>query len=138
MNDNTWILENESRIFSIVKAKTKADVTALYPKARYTTVDENINSKTVFPTIYISELSSGQEVGKDLEGKSINGIISTYQVRVTTNTSKSDCKKVMGFILNGFKDLSFDCVSAPVTTTNNDMHTCIARFRRVIGASDIL
>lgn len=138
MEDNTWILENESRVFSIIQAKTRSKVISAFPKARYTTNDENINSITIFPTIYISEMNGGSEVGQDIEGKSINGVISTFQVRVSTNTSKNDAKKVMGYVLNAFKDLSFENVGIPITTSNDGIYQCMARFRRVIGASDKL
>ena len=135
---NEWILQNESRVFSIVQAKTKDDIVAQFPKARFTTKEENINSNTKFPTIYIAEMSGGSEVGSDLEGQSINGVVSTFQAKVLTDTSKNDATKVMGYILNAFKDLRFNLVGVPVTTTNDNVYVCIARFRRVIGASDKL
>lgn len=138
MADNTWIMENESRVFSIIQAKTKSKVVALFPKARYTTTDENINSNTIFPTIYISEMQGGSELGSDLEGKTVNGILTTFQVRVSTNTNKNDAKKIMGYVLSAFKELMFEIATPPNTTSNDGIYQCVARFRRPIGASDKL
>lgn len=137
MADNTWYMDIEPKIFSIVKAKTIKNLQKNYPKIRYTTNDENVEPVTVFPTVYIHEISS-IPVGNDLEADGVNGVNSTFEVRVTTNTQKTDAKKVMEEISSAFSSLKFTATSLPIYSVNDKMFIYNARFRRIIGANDTI
>lgn len=135
---NDWIFSLESKIFSIVKAKTETDIKKSFSKVTYVTSEESLSSTSTFPTIYIGQMEGGVEVGKDLEGETINGVSTTFVVKVLTNTSKNDAKTIMMYLLDAFKTLGFDNIALPYTSSLDGVYTNVARFRRVIGASDKL
>ena len=104
----------------------------------YHSYKRNIPSgSAVFPTVYI-HLLTPTERGQTLDGQTINALLATFQVDVTTNTSKSDCRKVMTTVMNVFKEMRFQGKSLPETSINNKIHHSVARFSRVIGANDRL
>ena len=100
--------------------------------------DEGESSgSAVFPTVLI-HLLTPTEQGQTLDGQTINALLATFQVDVTTNTSKSDCRKVMATVMNVFKEMRFQGKSLPETSINNKIYHSVARFSRVIGANDRL
>lgn len=135
-NANDWATDLESTVTALVKAKSLPQLQKKYSKIRITDEGENSGS-AVFPTVYI-HLLSPTEQGQTLDGQTINALLATFQVDVTTNTSKSDCRKVMATVMNVFKEMRFQGKSLPETSINNKIYHSVARFRRVIGANDRL
>ena len=90
-----------------------------------------------FPTIYIHELP-GTEVGQDLEGTSINGVMITFQVDVTTNEDEAEIRKIMGVVADEFKKMHFQTVSLLDIDDSGDVIRGIARFRRIKGNAESL
>lgn len=123
---NDWVLDNESRIFTIIRAKCFNALKTLFPKIRFNTTNET--NITQFPTVYIHELGN-TERGRDNEGYVINAINTTFEVVVTVNTEKSDAVTIMKYILDAFKSLGFDGSALPATETDDNMYRSIARFR---------
>lgn len=135
-NANDWATDLESTVTALVKAKSLPQLQKKYSKIRITDEGENSGS-AVFPTVYI-HLLSPTEQGQTLGGQTINALLATFQVDVTTNTSKSDCRKVMATVMNVFKEMRFQGKSLPETSINNKIYHSVARFSRVIGANDRL
>lgn len=135
-NANDWATDLESTVVALVKAKSLPQLQKKYSKIRITDEGEN-NGSAVFPTVYI-HLLSPTEQGQTLDGQTINALLATFQVDVTTNTSKSDCRKVMATVMNVFKEMRFQGKSLPETSINNKIYHSVARFSRVIGANDRL
>lgn len=135
-NANDWVTDLESTVVALVKAKSLPQLQKKYSKIRITDEGENSGS-AVFPTVYI-HLLSPTEQGQTLDGQTINALLATFQVDVTTNTSKSDCRKVMATVMNVFKEMRFQGKSLPETSINNKIYHSVARFSRVIGANDRL
>lgn len=135
-NANDWATDLESTVVALVKAKSLPQLQKKYSKIRITDEGENSGS-AVFPTVYI-HLLSPTEQGQTLDGQTINALLATFQVDVTTNTSKSDCRKVMATVMNVFKEMRFQGKSLPETSINNKIYHSVARFSRVIGANDRL
>lgn len=135
-NANDWATDLESTVTALVKAKSLPQLQKKYSKVRITDEGENSGS-AVFPTVYI-HLLSPTEQGQTLDGQTINALLATFQVDVTTNTSKSDCRKVMATVMNVFKEMRFQGKSLPETSINNKIYHSVARFSRVIGANDRL
>ena len=135
-NANDWATDLESTVTALVKAKSLPQLQKKYSKIRITDEGENSGS-AVFPTVYI-HLLSPTEQGQTLDGQTINALLATFQVDVTTNTSKSDCRKVMATVMNVFKEMRFQGRSLPETSINNKIYHSVARFSRVIGANDRL
>lgn len=135
-SENQWAIDLESTILALVKAKTLKTLQKTYPKVRIT--DEGVSDSTaVFPTVYI-HLLPAVEQGQTLDGQGINALLATFQVDVTTNTSKADCRKVMSVIADTFKTMRFSGTSMPETSISNKIHRSTARFRRTIAANDRL
>lgn len=135
-NANDWAADLESTVVALVKAKSLPQLQKKYSKVRITDEGESSGS-AVFPTVYI-HLLSPTEQGQTLDGQTINALLATFQVDVTTNTSKSDCRKVMATVMNVFKEMRFQGKSLPETSINNKIYHSVARFSRVIGANDRL
>lgn len=137
-NTNSWAFELESKIFSIVKARTEKALLKEFPNARYTVTSLPKGDFTQYPTIFIHELPS-DEVGNDLDNTTINALLYTMQIEVYTNTSQSDARQISAYIGNAFKQLHFEVTSMPEFSANGQTYYCsIMRVRRVIGSGDIL
>lgn len=135
-NANDWAIELESTVTALVKAKTLTQLKKTYPKIVITNEGEN-SGQAVFPTIYI-HLLPAVEQGQTLDGQGINALLATFQVDITTNTSKADCRKVMATITDVFKTMRFSGTSMPETSVSNKIHRSTARFRRIVAANDRL
>ncbi len=135
-NANDWAINLESTVVALVKAKTLSKLKENYPKVRITDEGESENAP-VFPTVYIHILPATEQ-GQTLDGQSINALLATFQVDVTTNTNKSDCRTVMAAISEVFKTMRFQGTSMPEFSISNKVHKSTARFRRMIAANDRL
>ena len=135
-SENDWVIDLESTVVALVKAKALPELQKKYPSIQITDVGQS-DSNPIFPTVYIHLLPAGEQ-GQTLDGQTINAVLATFQVDVTTNTSKADCRKVMSVIMDKFKVMRFQGTSLPEPTINNKIHKMTARFRRIIGANDRL
>ena len=112
-------------------------------KNEYNMTDKNFSTigasdtTPVFPFVYIGTLP-GKEEGKDLEGESINGGTFAFQIDVTDNKSQYNARKVMNEVIRIMKSMGFEVNQFPKQEDTKDTHRMIARFRRIIGASDTL
>lgn len=136
VTDNQWAFDLGTTIFSIVKSKTLTELKSKYPDI-FVTDKGKTNGKAVFPTVYVQEMS-GSERGTDLDGSSINAVLETIQVDVTTNTSKADVSKVMSVVASIFKEMRFTIQTMPNFEYNGETYRKTARFQRIIGANDRL
>lgn len=129
-----WYMKVESIIFDKIKKKS-SEYLKKYKDITFTS-DEVIQAPTKFPCVEIREIG-GEEVGQTFEGDAVCGYRSTFQVTVYHNSSKQIARDVMEEIVSHFKqDLKFDLVAMPIHSYNGQIHTYIARCRRVIGAGD--
>lgn len=131
---NEWAYDLEDTIRLVVSNRCLETLKKSYPNTRITDEAES-NQKAVFPTIYI-HLLPASELGSTLDGKTINGVMATVQVDVTTNTSKRDAREVMSTVADVLKGMRFTGSSLPEYTDSDKLHKCTARFRRVIGANN--
>ena len=134
--ENTWIYYLETTIYSLVKSLVEVDLKATYPTIVITNEGKS-NKEAEFPTVYIHELP-GVETGSDIEGLGVNAVMETFQVDVSTNTSKRDAKYITHVIVSAFKKLRFQIVSMPEIEYGDETYRCVARLRRIIGANDTL
>lgn len=95
-----------------------------------------ISDKTPsFPNVYIHELEP-TEVGNDLMNQKIHAIRETIQIDVTTNTTKSDARKVVNACVNAMKSDSFSITALPVYARINNIHRFVIRAQRIIAIGD--
>lgn len=134
-NNELWFAELSGLITTHFKTRLKRLIPAdLFRKLKITTSNSDI-APTELPAIWLEEVSI-METGENLDNTSINAVVETIQVTVFHNGQMKDVKKLMNASVLAMKQLRFGAVMAPVYTTNHDMNTGVARFRRIIGESD--
>lgn len=126
----------ETQVFSLIKAKFSAKIKAKYKDLNFTTSDRS-STKPKFPTVYIHLLES-TEIGSDLEGTSVNGINATFQIDITDNQSQTRADEVAKEVLRIMKSMRFKPVGMPFHDNSGDTYRTVSRYRRPIGAGDIL
>jgi hypothetical protein len=137
MADNDWVYTIESKIYTIVKTRLENALKTDYPDLNVTQ-QMKLNDEAVFPTVYIQMLES-PEIGSDLENSTINAMLTTFEVHISSNKSQglNGLRKVQSAVTENFKKLRFNMVSRGVfTRETNDVYTSISRFRRVIGGNE--
>lgn len=126
----------ESQIFSLVKAKFPDRVKKKYPDLNFTTSDKSA-SKPKFPTVYI-HLMEPQETGETLDGLYVNAVIATFQIDVSDNQSQARSDEVAKEVLRIMKTMRFSAKPLPFHNNVGDVYRTTARYRRIIGAGDII
>lgn len=126
----------ESQIFSLVKAKFPERVKKKYPDLNFTTSDKSA-TKPKFPTVYI-HLMEPQETGETLDGMYVNAVIATFQIDVSDNQNQARADEVAREILKVMKSMRFSAKPLPFHNNVGDVYRTTARYRRVIGAGDII
>lgn len=126
----------ESQIFSRIKSNFSDRIKKKYPDLNFTTSDK-APTKAKFPTVYVHMLES-PEIGSDLDGTSINGITATFQIDVTDNQNQTRADEAAKEILRIMKTMRFKVVGMPFHDNSGDTYRTISRYRRTVGAGDIL
>lgn len=130
-----WVNELEAKVFSIVKTRL-ADLKTKYPTIYFTT-QEYSEIDAVFPTWYFKTLAYS-EVGEDLSGDAVNGVRFGVQIEVVTNNSMSDVNYIMDRTIEEMKKLRFKLIATPTWLSSGDLKRSVVRFRRIIGAGDVI
>ena len=136
-NNELWFSELDGLIATHFKTRMKKLIPATQFKKLKITNSNSDNAPTELPAIWLEEVSS-LETGENLDSTSINAVIETVQITVYHNGQMKDVKKLMNASVLAMKQMRFGAVMTPIYTTNHDMKTGIARFRRLIGESDSL
>ncbi len=126
----------QTRIYSRLKNKYPTTMLTKYPNTLFT-ISDRVPETPQFPTVYIHEMST-QELARDLAGTTINAIRSNFQIEVTDNESITNVNEVMSYVVSTMKSLRYEVVSMPEFKNTQDVYRKVARFRRVIGAYDVL
>lgn len=130
------MLNVENIVFSRVKHDVNAKLKTKYPNLAFTTSDKVIKDAK-FPAVYV-HLLPALEMGQDIEGKTINAGMFTFQIDVSDNQSQNRAKKVMDEIVASMKSMRFELVAFPEFQNSDSAFRSVARFRRVIGAGETL
>lgn len=130
------MLDIESRIYSRIKYAFPQKVKDKYPDLNFTTDNRDLVDAK-FPCVYV-HLMPALEMGQDLEGTTINGGMFTFQIEVYDNQSQNRAKTVMSEIVGIMKEMRFELNAFPEFQNTTSAYRSLARFRRVIGAGDIL
>lgn len=130
-----WVNDIESKIVTRLEAEATKALKDQFPNIRFTRSDK-VDTKAKFPTVYIHTLGS-PEIGQDIEGTSFNATMYSVQIEVTDNVSQGRIDEVMDVIVGTMKKMRFS-VTTPEFQNTNSVYRSVARFRRLIGASDKL
>lgn len=133
-----WNDAVKSTLYTVIKAKLTAKYGKTYSDMSFGT-DLISKSTPKFPNISIHRLP-GVELGHTLDKTGINGILTTYQIDVSSNKSESVCSELAGYIAEIMVgDFMFEMVGEPYPDyESTDTYKYTMRFRRAIGASDSL
>lgn len=130
----SWASELEARIFTIVKSSLIDNgIMERYPTLRFVSPGKQYIPSD-FPTVWIREIQS-IEVGKDLDGTSINAVSENIQVDVISR-ERQISRNIMNEVVVEFKKLRFNMSFLPISTEDDLKSYCFARFNRTIGMSD--
>lgn len=125
------------KLESIVKTQLNIKVPKIigdkYPNMSFTT---EISDKTPsFPNVYVHEMDP-TELGQDLGNQRIHAVRASFQIEVTTNTSKADAREVAIACISVLKSLRFSVSTLPIYTKINNVHRFVFRVRRIIANGD--
>lgn len=134
MVDDRWFSQIESRIFTLVSYRVRKALEDDFPSIKCTTEGQS-TSKPYFPTWYLHELQP-LEVGQDLENTTVNAVMETIEIVVYAKT-KSDASKIMTETIIQMKALAFIITMMPITSSDGNVYSSVARFRRLIGSGDV-
>lgn len=126
----------ETQVFSLIKAKFSTKIKEKYKDLNFTTSDKS-STKAKFPTVYVHFMES-PEIGETLEGTEINGVNATFQIEVTDNQSQARADEVSKEVLRIMKIMRFKAVGMPFHDNSGDTYRTVSRYRRPVGAGDIL
>lgn len=132
-----WATEIDTTVLSRLRSRGYADLRNKYPNINFT--DDNrapIDPK--FPTVYYINISSAER-GQTLDGKSMNALLHSVQIEVSDNSqTNSTVKTVMSKICDYMKDMEYEIVNMPFFQNTDTVLRMVARFRRTIGANDVI
>lgn len=127
--DNSWVTQIEQNVVTYIDSELATSMDVLVTSDEYTGETAN------FPAVYVHELSQ-TERGNDLEGTSINAVLSTFQIEVYDNTL-AECKALSTQVMLLLKELRFEVIASPLHTKENGYYRSVSRYRRVVGGEDI-
>lgn len=138
-----WIKSIPSKVFTRLKIEGKKRIENTYDSynkkfknPNFTDTDRS-SSTAKFPTIYLKKLQ-GKAIGRTLEDAKVNGIISSFQIEVTTNTTQNDSEIISDIMSDLMVEMGYEMIGEPVPDNTGDVFRNISRWQRVIGYNDKL
>lgn len=132
-----WTSDIGTTVFSRIKAKGMAELKKAYPNINFTQSDRS-STTPKFPTVFCKDISSPEQ-GQTLDGQSVNAVLYSVQIEVTDNGSTFiTAKTVMNKIVDYMKEMRFQIVGTPEFQNTSNVYRMVARFRRMIGANDVI
>ncbi len=131
-----WTTDIEDKVFAKLKVEGSKLLKEDYPNINFTK-DSTSSTNPKFPTVYLQRLP-GAETGEDLERVSINGIVSGFQIEVSTNTNNRDAQIVADACCLIMKSMAYSMVGEPVPDNTAEIKRNVSRFRRNVDYNDIL
>lgn len=127
------LLQLENIITTQLKVRVPRLLENKYPNISFTNEISDITPS--FPNVYIHELEPS-EVGNSIPNQTIHAIRDTFQIEVSTNTSKADARVVINACVRAMKSLRYSLVVGPTYGKINNIHRFVIRMRRVVANGD--
>ena len=127
------LLSMESIITTQLRVRVPRLLNNAYPTISFT--NEVSDETPSFPNVYVHELEP-TELSESLMNDEVHAIRDTIQIDVTTNVSKSDCRKVANACVLAMKALRYSIVIMPTYVKTNNVHRFLIRARRSIAQGD--
>ena len=127
------LLQLESIITTQLKVRVPKLTNNKFPNISFT--NEISDNTPSFPNVYIHELEPS-EIGNSIPNDTIHALRDTFQIEVSTTTSKSEARTVINACINAMKVLRYSLVVGPTYTKINNVHRYIIRMRRIVANGD--
>lgn len=132
-----WSNDLRSIVFTRLKVLGLQQLQTKYPNINFTT-SARTPTTAKFPTVLIRKLQ-GSEIMSDIEGTTVNGVLTTFQIDVVDNSSQYNADYIADVICKLMKNMRFQVVGEPyIDESDTATYRNVARYRRVIGASDFI
>ena len=132
-----WATEIDTTVLSRLRSRGYADLRKNYPNINFTD-DDRAPIDPKFPTVFYINISSAER-GQTLDGKSMNALLHSVQIEVSDNSqTNATVKAVMSKICDYMKDMRYEVVNMPFFQNTDTVFRMVARFRRTIGANDVI
>lgn len=134
---NKWIFDIQTTIYSRIKSVLKARLGSTYSDLNVTE-NSHVTTTPKYPSVYVHFLQPA-EVGKDLDGSTVNAIYLTVEINVTVTQAQgmTVANKVNAEILDIMKEMRFNATMPEFNDTNSEYRT-VSRYTRTIGNADVL
>lgn len=127
------LYQMESIVTTQLKGRVPKLLNNAYPTISFT--NEISDKQPSFPNVYIHELEPS-EMGQSFMNQQVRAIRDSFQVDVTSNTTKSDAHKVAIACVKALKALSFNITLFPTHQKINNIHRYIIRAQRIVANGD--
>lgn len=138
-----WATEIDTTVLSRLRSRGYAELKKKYQNINFTDNDR-APTDPKFPTVYYINISSSER-GQTLDGKSMNALLHSVQIEVSDNGTpvankpqNYATKDVMSKICDYMKDMGYEIVNMPFFQNTDTVFRMVARFRRTIGANDVI
>lgn len=126
--DNSWVTQIEENVATYIDAELNETMDILV------TTEDFTGDTAGFPAVYVHEMSQSEK-GYDIDGSSINGVTSTFEINTYAQTS-SECKGLGTKVMLLMKDMRFEVIASPLKTQEYGYFRTVARYRRIFGGED--
>ena len=120
--DNSWVTQIEENVATYIDSDLTETMDILVTTEAFT------GDTAGFPAVYVHELSQ-VEKGYDIDGCSINGVTSTFEISTYAHTS-SECKELATKVMLLMKEMRFEMIASPLKTQEYGYFKAVARYRR--------
>lgn len=138
-----WATEIDTTVLSRLRSRGYVDLKKKYQNINFTDNDR-APTDPKFPTVFYINISSAER-GQTLDGKSMNALLHSVQIEVSDNGTpvankpqNYAIKDVMSKICEYMKDMGYEIVNMPFFQNTDSVYRMVARFRRMIGANDVI
>lgn len=138
-----WATEIDTTVLSRLRSRGYADLRNKYPNINFTD-DDRAPIDPKFPTVFYINISSAER-GQTLDGKSMNALLHSVQLEVSDNGTvvankpqNYATKDVINKMCDYMKDMGYEIVNMPFFQNTDTVFRMVARFRRTIGANDVI
>ena len=130
-----WTKYIKSIVFTRIKTEGTAKLKATFPDIYFTTSNK-VPTNPKFPTVYLKKLQ-GAEKGRTLDGKTLNGVLASFQIDVIDNKSDNNAENVADVIGDIMKSMRFEMVGDPFPNSQStEEYRFTARYQGVIADED--
>ena len=126
----------ESTIFTYIKTEVNKKFKSKkgYESIDFTTQEES-NTKSKFPNVYVS-LESTREESLTLERTMFEGGLFTFTVKITDNTGDTKVKTLSNEVIRIMKRKMFTLAERSPYMNDSEVHWVTMRFNRKIDSND--